>query len=391
VNGEVVIDHGRHTGARPGRVLYGPGRQIAMQQTAAAPLSAPIEVTVPKAPTPFSAQGQTHLVYELAITNLSSEECRVDRVTVLAGDGEGATLGDFDGQSLADAVVRPGMPSLRGAAKLRIGAGQRALMHVWVSSSATRPPPQLRHRITITLSDRQTPITATVAAVSVADPPKSLGPPLRGGGWLAGNGPSNGSGHRRALLAVDGAARIAQRFAIDWVQLGPGEATFHDDPKDNRNYYAYGKEILAVADGVVVDIKDGLPENVPGITSRAIPITLDTAGGNYVIVDLGQGHYAFYAHAQPGSLKVRVGQRVKRGQVLALVGNSGNSTEPHLHFHVADAISPLGSEGIPYVLDAFELEGTAALQSGKVPFKPLASPEKRRMELPLQNVVVRFP
>jgi N-acyl-D-amino-acid deacylase len=394
VNGQVAMDHGRHTGARSGRVMYGPGRLIAQQQTAPAPLlSAPIDVSVPKAPTPFHAQGQIHLVYELAITNLSSEECRIDRVTVFNGEGEGdgATLREFDGQSLVDAVVRPGIPSLRGAAKLRIGAGQRALMHVWVSSAAVRPPSRLRHRIAVTIGERPTPVTTNAALLSVAAPTKPLGPPLRGGGWLAGNGPSNTSQHRRAMIAIDGAARIAQRFAIDWVQLGPGNATFEGDPKDNKNYYAYGEEIIAVADGVVADVKDGLPENVPGITSRAIPITLDTVGGNYVTLDLGQGRYAFYAHAQPGSIKVRVGQKVRRGQLIALVGNSGNSTEPHLHFHVADALSPLGSDGVPYVLDAFELEGTAALSAGKVPFKPLAAPERRRMELPLQNVVVRFP
>jgi N-acyl-D-aspartate/D-glutamate deacylase/murein DD-endopeptidase MepM/ murein hydrolase activator NlpD len=390
VNGQLVIERGKHTGARPGRALYGPGRQMALQQTAAPVLSAPIDVDVPKLPVPFTAQGQTHLVYELTITNLGSDECRIDRVTVLNGDGNGATLGEFEGQSLADAIVRPGASSLRGTAKLRVGAGQRALMHVWVSTTNATPA-RLVHRLSLALGERQTPMTTSAATIAVAASLKPLGPPLRGGGWLAGNGPANASGHRRAVLAVDGAARIAQRFAIDWVQLGPGNATFTGDPKDNRNYYAYGEEILAVADGVVADVKDGLPENVPGITSRAIPITLETAGGNYITVDLGQGRYAFYAHAQPGSIRVRIGQKVRRGQVLGLVGNSGNSTEPHLHFHVADAISPLGSEGIPYVFDAFELEGTAALQAGSIPFKPLATPEKRRMELPLQNVVVRFP
>ena len=392
VNGQIVIERGKHSNARPGRVLYGPGRQMASQQTAAPILSAPIDVTVPKIPAPFQAQGQTHFVYELAITNLSTDECLVDRVTVLRGDGDGATMGDFEGESLANAIVRPGVPSLRGVAKLRVGAGQRALMHVWVSTSQTQPlPTRLTHRIALRLGERQTSISTSAAPVALERTGKPLGPPLRGGGWLAGNGPSNSSGHRRALLAVDGGARIAQRFAIDWVQLGPNHATFNGDPKDNKNYYAYGEEILAVADGTVAAVKDGLPENVPGITSRAIPITLDTAGGNYVIVDLSQGRYAFYAHAQPGSIKVRVGQRVRRGEVLALVGNSGNSTEPHLHFHVGDAISPLGSEGIPYVLETFELEGTAMLQAGKIPFKPLATPEKRKLELPLQNAVVRFP
>jgi murein DD-endopeptidase MepM/ murein hydrolase activator NlpD len=110
-------------------------------------------------------------------------------------------------------------------------------------------------------------------------------------------------------------------------------------------------------------------------------------GGNHVIVDLGGGHYAFYAHLKPGSIRVRAGDRVHRGQVLGLVGNSGNSTEPHLHFHVSDANSPLGSEGVPYAYDRFDLVGsckgfTACTRD---------TPQVRRREMPMQNALVRFP
>src|SRR5262249_45336578 len=154
-----------------------------------------------------------------------------------------------------------------------------------------------------------------------------------------GNGPSNTSGHRRALIPIGGQAHIAQRFAIDWVRLNPDGKTFNGDPKDNKNYRAYGSEALPVAEGTVTEVKDGIPENVPGIDSRAVPITLETVGGNHVILDLGHGRFAFYAHMQPGSLRVKVGDRVKTGQVLGLVGNTGNSTEPHLHFHIGDTSS----------------------------------------------------
>jgi murein DD-endopeptidase MepM/ murein hydrolase activator NlpD len=110
-------------------------------------------------------------------------------------------------------------------------------------------------------------------------------------------------------------------------------------------------------------------------------------------LDLGDGVYAFYAHLQPGSIKVKVGDKVRRGQVLGLVGNSGNSTEPHLHFHLSDANSPLGCEGLPYSLTAFEVQGRIeGLQGGKMPrWTLLATPEAHRIEMPLANVVVRFP
>ena len=135
-------------------------------------------------------------------------------------------------------------------------------------------------------------------------------------------------------------------------------------------------------------MKDGIPENIPGPTSRAVAITLETVGGNHVIVDIGGGRYAFYAHLQPGSPRVKVGDRVRRGQVLGLVGNSGNSTEPHLHFHLSDGNSPLGSEGVPYGYETFELVGRCE-SFGSGCGRGAAS--VRRGEIPLANSLVRFP
>src|SRR5262249_42824693 len=137
VNGELTVDHGRHTGARAGKVLYGPGRRIAQQETEATRpiLTAPIDVAIPKAPTPFKADGKTHLAYELNVTNLSADDCLLDRVTVRAADGTSREIAAYAGQTLADAVSRPGLPALRGMAKLTIGAGQRAVVYMWVSAS----------------------------------------------------------------------------------------------------------------------------------------------------------------------------------------------------------------------------------------------------------------
>jgi murein DD-endopeptidase MepM/ murein hydrolase activator NlpD len=117
---------------------------------------------------------------------------------------------------------------------------------------------------------------------------------------------------------------------------------------------------------------------------------METVGGNYVIIDLGGGRYAFYAHIVPGSIKVRKGDRVRPGQELGLLGNSGNSDAPHLHFHLGDAPSPLGTEGLPFLIDSYEKLGVA---SGNflLPFSTTGPPDPRKAELPLQNHVVRFP
>ena len=122
------------------------------------------------------------------------------------------------------------------------------------------------------------------------------------------------------------------------MKVNDDHKTFTGDQLKNENYLAEGNNALAVANGTVVEVKDSIPENVPGINSRAVPITLETVGGNHVIIDIGGGYYAFYAHLKPGGVKVKLGDKVKRGQVIGLVGNTGNSTEPHLHFHIRTGI-----------------------------------------------------
>lgn len=332
------------------------------------PLGLPLDMEVPASPAPFVGGGRTHLVYELHMTNFSPGELTLTRIEVLSGD---AALASFEGAELNTLLMRPGTINLTD--KRTLGPGLRAIGCLWITlPESGRVPVSLRHRITAGAGTVEGgPIHVSTAKTIV------LGAPLGGSGWLAGNGPSAASIHRTALIPVDGKAHIAQRFAIDWVQMGSDRKTFTGDPKDNKSYHAYGKEALAVADAVVVAAKDGIPENVPGPNSRAVPITLETIGGNHLILDLGGGRFAFYAHLQPGSLRVKIGDRVRQGQALALVGNSGNSTEPHLHFQVSDGNSPLASEGLPYALDSFELlSGT--------------KPGPRRNELPLQNDRIAF-
>lgn len=340
----------------------------AAQTSRPAPISVPVDLVVPMAPIPFTGKGKTQLAYELHITNFGRAEINVSRIEVLS-DGA-ASLAQFEGDALKSVLARPGMPAI--SEKQKIGPGLRAVAYLWVTLDArTATPATLHHRLTIdgkTVEGAAIPVATTKLPV--------ISSPLRGSDWFAANGPGNDSPHRRGLIPVDGKARIAQRFAIDWVRLFPNGETYRGDPKDNRNYRAYGTEVLAVADATVATTKDGIPQNIPGEDSRAVAITLETIGGNHIILDLGHGFFAFYAHLQPGSLRVKVGDHVHRGQVLALLGNSGNSTEPHLHFHVANANSPLGAEGVPYLLDSFEV------------LKP--SPGQRHNELPLQDELVNF-
>ncbi len=355
--------------------------------TAAAQLSSPLEFRIPKPPTIASGEGGSFLGYELHLTNFAPAAVTLRRIEVITVGPNPLTLLTLEDSALARALSRPGVSGAL-VDRPRLGGGLRAVAFLWVPVEGTRPD-RVRHRLTLEVGsgDSVRSRTAEGGEAAVTSDAVVIGPPLRGSGWLAANGPSNESGHRRALIPIDGTPSIAQRFAIDYVQLDSGGRTFAGDRATNASYYAQGEEALAVLDGVVAATRDSIPENVPGINSRAVPITLETVGGNHVIVDIGGGRFAFYAHLQPGSLRVRKGDRVKRGQVLGLVGNSGNSTEPHLHFHLSDGPSPLGSEGIPYVHESFEVIGSCRFMGNCMP----AAPETRTRVMPFANLIVRFP
>jgi murein DD-endopeptidase MepM/ murein hydrolase activator NlpD len=345
------------------------------------PFTIPLDVLVPIAPTAFKADGKLHLAYELRVTNMSPWNCVLSELEVVSDDAAARSLATFKQADLERMIHR------RTTEKSKLAPETSTVAFIWVTfDRAEDVPAKLRHRLKVKIGDYAEVLTLETQATAVANNALVISPPLRGDRWVAANGPSNNSPHRRALIPIAGRAAIAQRFAIDWVRIDADGKTFHGDPLDNKNYYAYGVDALAVADGVVISVLDGVPTNVPGVNSRAVPITLENVGGNFVILDIGNGNYAFYAHLQPGSLRVKPGDKVRRGQVVGLVGNTGNSTEPHLHFHVSNAPSELGSEGLPYSLTSFELLGRA--QEDKADMK--AKSVVQTPAIPSEGEIVRF-
>ncbi len=141
----------------------------------------------------------------------------------------------------------------------------------------------------------------------------------------------------------------------------------------------------------------GLPEQEPGGFPEGI--SLDEADGTSVILDIGGGNYALYAHFQPGSVRVQEGDRVSRGDVLALVGSSGNSLAPHLHFHVMSTSLSLASNGLPYVIDSFTVTGQSAgteafdeaeQEGTRLEVTPVDPAERVTEAMPLDQYVVSF-
>ena len=200
--------------------------------------------------------------------------------------------------------------------------------------------------------------------------------PLRGR-WVAVVGATPHGGHRWL---------IPEEFAIDIAAFGADSKSYRGDGAKFTDYYAYGAPILAVAAGTVAKAHDGEPEDAaalrrPGETLEAYGARVqeiqggllqkgaDAIAGSHVIIDHGAGEYSVYAHLKTGSVKVKAGQAVKAGDPLAQLGSSGNSTEPHLHFAVCDAPSPLYCVGIPPNFTGIELpyaDSPRAIQAGDV-------------------------
>ena len=244
------------------------------------------------------------------------------------------------------------------------------------------------------------PLEYVVAALKISEAkPLIIGPPLAGAGWVAANGCCNPDiTHRGSVQSVNGALYDSQRFAIDWMRLDAQGRLVHGDERDAHNYNDYGADVLAVADAKVVSVLNNLNDQVPGRLPEPSSITIETVDGNHVVLDLGGGRFAFYAHLQKNSVKVRPGDSVKKGAVLGKLGNTGNTSAPHLHFHIMNRPSPIAADGIPYLIDSFDFSGqidiaafeAAPALAGDWGKGRIAKPEPRQRQFPLNLNIINF-
>ena len=294
-------------------------------------------------------------VYEVSARNFDADCARL--VDVRA-DG-GSLQRHYQGDTLAanTLVYDAPMHSLPNpaaggtpfhAVDLPAGGGVVVYFFVLIPDGVPAPA-SLRHSFAFTACD-----DAATARQTVVDEralpgtnPVVVGQPFRGPGWVAGDSANPGGIHRRTLIPLrdangdllTGEFHVPERYAIDWVVIDDDDRRAVGPIEANASYLAYGKEIVAVADGTISRTRDDMPQGTPPHNPPGQ--TTETAAGNFIMHDIGGGHYAFYAHLQPGSLRVHEGDRVARGQVIALLGNSGNSSEAHLLFHFSYANDPL--------------------------------------------------
>lgn len=356
----------------------------------------PVLLAVHDAPLPFTgSDGLVHLVYELWLTNFSSGSTSIEKVEVL---GDGSVLQTLDDAAVAGRLQPVGQRQASGT----MAKSSQALLFLHLAlPTGSNVPERLSHRVTVR-AEAAPPghqeLSIAGGAIEVdRSPVVVIGPPLRGERFVSADSCCDAVRHTRAALPVNERVWLAQRFAVDWEQTDESGRIYVGPREELKSYAIFGQPVLAVADAIVESTTDGLPEQTPG--KYPAGISFADADGNSIILDLGERRYALYAHLQPGSIRVHRGDKVKRGQMMGLVGDSGNSLAPHLHFQVMDQPSSLAANGIPYAIEEFQITGkvpdTKAFDEAEgkgtqLPAASISPAQRVKDALPLDQLLISF-
>ncbi len=365
------------------------------------------------------SDGKYHVAYDLELTNASALPATIEKLDVVDASSPSTVIDSYSALRLVDPDCQLGdcsrlrtLPQ-RPATSNEIPPQESRVVSIdFAFDSADQAPKAVMHHLYGTAAENpgsKTPVTVDYLAAPFdisAGTPTVIGPPVKGDRWVAVNGCClPGFPHRTSMATFNGMLINSQRFAIDWKQLNEAGAFYEGDKTKNESYVDYGSEIIAVADGKISSAVDKLDANVPGVLPADDPvlgpqITVETVDGNHIVQDIGGGAYAFYAHLEKGSVLVKPGDTVKKGRVIAKLGNTGNANVSQMHFHLMNGPSVLGSDGFPYVLDAFDYAGQLSLDTlvaaddymtgSNYLAGQLASPEPRTDELPMSLSIVNF-
>jgi len=217
------------------------------------------------------------------------------------------------------------------------------------------PPARISHRFVFrdTVQNKDVTVDGGAFVPKYNETPLAISSPVKGTNWMFFNQSTN-EYHFYMIVFLGGKLGLGERFAFDNMQVNGTYDRFYDgDPTKNEDYFCYRDTLFAVADGTVVACSDTMTEN-DGNTHNHLNFKapIDYAG-NHVILNIGNGRFAMYAHCVKGSVLVKPGDQVSEGQPIALLGNSGNSDAPHLHFEIGDAPDFFMCNGIPFVLKKF--------------------------------------
>lgn len=311
-----------------------------------------IEAYVPFVSPSVTSEGQRHLSYELRISNLHRNPLKLKRVEICDMDNEHRVIATLDSSFLNENLQRPGMP--RSNKVIEFPGGQFGILNIRLHLNEEEIPKSFYHKMYFEIEMRtgetvEVPLEKAVVNFTELTS-LTLSPPFNSGNWFYYT-----QGHLNTHELSEGHLSNAQRFAIDWVYLENDGTFVTGDRSVNENFPTYNQDLLAVADGIVVDIQDKIPDNMGESEKRAVKLTRYNLSGNYIIIDIGNNAHAVYAHLIPESFNVKIGDKVKAGDLIAKLGNSGESTGPHLHFHLETKSKMLlGGQGLPYHFAKFE-------------------------------------
>jgi len=159
-----------------------------------------------------------------------------------------------------------------------------------------------------------------------------------------------------------------QRYAFDFGIVNNKKKSYKGKGKTNKDYYCFGKKILSPANGAIIEVINGVRDNKPGSMNRY------SAFGNAIIIKHRKDEISVLAHLKNGSISVRVGDKIKTGQIIGLCGNSGNSSESHLHYHLQNSEIIQDGKGIKCYFHNIKLK-----RAGKKEFKNEYSPIKKNI------------
>ncbi|WP_345187362.1 M23 family metallopeptidase [Microbacterium panaciterrae] len=345
------------------------------------------------------SDGLIYVAYELRVLNSAPRDATITAIETLAGDEGGAVLATVDQARIASNTMLIGGAERNTAT---IPAGRTAIV-VFRDTYPARAdvPKTFTHRIHATFAAPKegAPRLAAnypdqVAQIGGAlttstDAPLVIGSPVSGTNWFANNGldPTRLNAHSDVVIPLGGRIVSAETYGIDFMRIDPATmSSDRGDPTQNASYLAFDEPLLAVADGKVVradtDHPDVAPQVLPDLS------VLEDATGNQVVLDLGGGVFATYAHMKQGSATVKVGDTVTKGQEIGRLGNSGNTSEAHLHFQLQRG-SLISADNVPWVFDTFESIGALSADQTHIVAPP--KPGTRTKEIPVFGSVFSIP
>lgn len=362
----------------------------AQGQEKAAPKPPPLpklQIYFPQKPIPVIIDNKATLLFEVYFSNTGADSVELLGFSLLDAKKRNRIL-DYDSSELAGRLRNITPTAARNYGNI-IAPGSTHILYIEASTNAKKFPELLFSYQTGIAGEKSFSLIKKAKKLFIdRSAPVVLSSPLQGGNWAAIHDPSWERGHRRVVYTVDGVKRIPGRFAIDFMKLD--SVHYVQGNEDSiYNWLGYAQPVLAAADGIIASVRNDFPESS---TLSAHPdYKPEQATGNYISLKIADNRFVFYEHLKPGSITVKPGQSVKKGEVIALLGFTGQTTGPHLHFHVADKDSPLGAEGLPFVFEHFIQIGHYPDFSkfGKEKFAPVAA-RKVKHEMPASNSVIVF-